>query len=264
MTVFMQGCNFNCQNCHNPETMGLCNHCGDCIPGCEPGALSFDFSGEIQWDSESCTHCDDCLKICPISASPKITEYTSQELIEIIRGNVAFINGVTFSGGETTLQSRFLADFLHNLNNCDDLKHLDCMIDSNGFTTENNWQKLLPYVSGVMVDLKSWSDDIHKKITGQSVQPVLKTIMLLSKYNKLEEIRLLPIEGITDYDEHLDSIVSFIKNLPHETSIRLNAFTPHLSVKLNHPATTEADIKFLANQLTELGIYNLRLPAVYL
>lgn len=39
--VFLQGCNFNCKYCHNPETRKLCIHCGDCVEGCPGGALYF-------------------------------------------------------------------------------------------------------------------------------------------------------------------------------------------------------------------------------
>lgn len=264
MAIFMQGCNFSCSNCHNPETMGLCTHCGDCLPACESQALSFDLTGKIQWNEAACTQSDACTKICPINASPKILELSSLDLIKRIKDNAAFINGITFSGGEVTLQHRFLYEFLNDFSQCTDLNHLDCMIDSNGFTTEKTWEKIIPHISGAMIDLKSWSDDVHKKITSQSVLPVLKSIEFLAQHNKLEEVRLLPIKGITDYQDHLEALVSFLAALPQRPAIRINAFTPHNSVKLDHPATTEAEINLIASQIQKLGYHNLRLPAIYL
>ncbi|MDN6832970.1 MAG: 4Fe-4S cluster-binding domain-containing protein, partial [Enterobacterales bacterium] len=34
LAIFLQGCNLNCKNCHNPYTIGLCDHCGDCVATC--------------------------------------------------------------------------------------------------------------------------------------------------------------------------------------------------------------------------------------
>ena len=39
--IFLQGCNFNCQYCHNPETIHLCGHCGVCVGACPTGALDW-------------------------------------------------------------------------------------------------------------------------------------------------------------------------------------------------------------------------------
>ena len=36
--VFLQGCNFDCRYCHNPETRNLCRNCGSCVEKCPKGA----------------------------------------------------------------------------------------------------------------------------------------------------------------------------------------------------------------------------------
>ena len=45
--VFLQGCNFDCIACHNPYTINLCNHCGDCVAACPSDALGFSLTGGI-------------------------------------------------------------------------------------------------------------------------------------------------------------------------------------------------------------------------
>ena len=37
--VFLQGCNFDCIACHNPYSINLCNHCGDCVAACPSGEI---------------------------------------------------------------------------------------------------------------------------------------------------------------------------------------------------------------------------------
>lgn len=48
LVVFLQGCNFNCINCHNPHTIGLCDACGICVDECPAKALRIEeaLSGE--------------------------------------------------------------------------------------------------------------------------------------------------------------------------------------------------------------------------
>lgn len=44
--VFVQGCNFNCHYCHNPETRAVCISCGDCVATCPAGALTLSVEGQ--------------------------------------------------------------------------------------------------------------------------------------------------------------------------------------------------------------------------
>ena len=70
--IFFQGCTFNCLFCHNPETIRLCDHCGQCVGVCPTGALEKDSNGKVVWDFDLCTQCDSCIKTCPGNASPKV------------------------------------------------------------------------------------------------------------------------------------------------------------------------------------------------
>ena len=45
LVLFLQGCNFACPGCHNPHTIGLCDHCGDCVPSCPSGQPRWARSG---------------------------------------------------------------------------------------------------------------------------------------------------------------------------------------------------------------------------
>lgn len=88
----LQGCNFTCPSCHNPHTIGRCDHCGVCILSCPTGALSL-VNGRIVFDAAACTHCDTCLRACPISASPMTHTYELDEIIAIARANRSFLQG---------------------------------------------------------------------------------------------------------------------------------------------------------------------------
>ena len=57
---------------------------------------------------------------------------------------------------------------------------------------------LLPYLDAANVDLKSFSDDIYKRISGGHLQPVLDTIIAMKQAGVWVEITNLVIPGIND------------------------------------------------------------------
>lgn len=266
LVIFFQGCNFQCQSCHNPYTIGDCNHCGDCIPGCPGGALSLDSEDRIQWLSDLCTQCDKCLDICPISASPKASSYTVTELLRIIRDKQPLINGITLSGGEATLQLAFIIDLLKTLKADPQLGQLNCLLDTNGSLSRVEWDRLLPFLDGVTLDLKAWDDERHRKLTGSGNNVVMQSLDILAAANKLVEVRLLMIPGQTDFEEQLGPLSKKLRELPAETTIRINAFQHHgvRGAAQNWPNANQHQVESFAHQLQAAGVAEPVLPSIYL
>ena len=76
--VFLQGCNFNCRYCHNPETIRVCTRCGACVSVCPAGALRIE-DGEVRYDWAKCKMCDACIHSCPHSSCPRIRNLSDEE-----------------------------------------------------------------------------------------------------------------------------------------------------------------------------------------
>ena len=222
--VFLQGCNFNCVFCHNPQTIGRCNHCGDCVPGCPSGALSLN-NGKVVWDESHCDSCDQCLDICPQSSSPMTRQMTVDQVIAEILPAAPFLTGITVTGGESTMQLKFVIALFSAIKQHSALKHFDCLIDSNGYLSPVNWQKVLPFTDGAMIDLKAFDNTLHKTLTGKGNQRVLETIQFLHQQNKLTEVRLLAIPGKTDTNQEIHAIGRFLKSLGEPVPVRINAFS---------------------------------------
>ena len=265
LVIFLQGCNFVCAGCHNPHTIGDCNHCGDCIPACHVDALSL-VDGRIAFDPLACDHCDACLEICPISANPMVREYTGAEILELAREHRPFLTGVTVSGGEPTKQLDFVIELFRAIKSDKELAELSCFIDSNGHLDASGWEKVLPVTDGVMLDIKSFDSSTHQALTGMQNVKSLESARFLHAAGKLYELRFLLIPGKTDSDAELDGLIGFVKELGDDTRVKLSAFQHH-GVKgeaLGWEKMAEAGVDRAAEQLRAAGIDNIATPAVYL
>ncbi|MBB1270073.1 YjjW family glycine radical enzyme activase [Shewanella sp. SR44-3] len=271
LVIFLQGCNYQCKSCHNPHTINLCDACGDCVPHCPEQALSestLEGKRHILWDNNLCSQCDTCLAVCPTQSSPKTWRYTVAQLLEIIEAQHHFINGITVSGGEASLQLPFVIALFKGIKTSKTLSYLTCMLDTNGTLNETGWGKLLPFLDGAMVDLKAWQQQTHNYITGRDNHPVFKSISLLAEHSKLYEVRLLPIPGITDYLHEIEALACYLRRLTAIDNIRvkLNAFHHHgVNEQVLHwPQCTQTDIETLAEYLSLRGVKNLIMPVLYL
>ena len=229
LVLFLQGCNFRCPGCHNPHTIGLCDHCGDCVPGCPSGALTL-IDGRVRWQASLCTHCDRCLDACPCSASPKTHQMSVAEVLALLRRYGPLLTGITVSGGEATTQLPFVVALFAAIKAAPDLAHLTCLLDSNGSPGETGWQRLLPVLDGAMIDLKGGRESVHHSLTGQGRERVLASLQLLARAGKLAELRLLQVPWRSDFLDargELDAgLAAFLQTLG-PVPIRLNGFRHH-------------------------------------
>lgn len=199
--IFLQGCNFNCKYCHNPETRNLCINCMDCLPVCPADALS-DKDGKVIFVAEKCIACDNCIKVCKHGATPRIVRMTSKETFEKICENVPFIRGVTFSGGECTLYPDFIREVFVL---CKQIG-LGTMIDSNGSIDFKNFSDLLEVCDGVMLDIKAYDYNEHIKVTDVGNDIVLKNAKYLAGMGKLFEVRTVVVPELFDFRKTVDNV----------------------------------------------------------
>ena len=137
--VFLQGCDFDCRYCHNPETRALCVHCGVCVAVCPTGALSMaaaetstdlPYGLRVSWDPTRCSGCGACIAACPHDSSPKTMDMSVADVLAAVGRYQAFLSGITVSGGECGLQATFLEALLEGSRTAG----LPGLVDTNGST----------------------------------------------------------------------------------------------------------------------------------
>lgn len=218
--VFLQGCNIACAYCHNPETQQICRGCGACVAACPAGALTL-VDGKVAWDSTKCAQCDTCIKLCPHFASPKVRDMEAAEVFEAIRPNLPFIRGVTVSGGECSLRPDFLREFFTLVR----AEGRTCLMDSNGQVDLAALPELMAVCDGVMLDVKSWDEETHRRLTGAGNDAVKRNLRFLDKAGKLEEVRVVCIPPEVDAEAAVDGIAASLRD-PARIRLKLIKFRP--------------------------------------
>ncbi|MGZ2371011.1 YjjW family glycine radical enzyme activase [Ancylomarina sp. YFZ004] len=257
MVIFFQACNLNCMYCHNSHTIGLCNYCGICAEACPTQSLAIDkVKKQIIHNEATCTHCDTCLKVCPENSSPFYKNMSVSDLISEILEVKDFISGITVSGGEVMLQAKFLEQLFISIKNHPELKNLSILVDSNGNVDQNRWETVMDWVDGFMIDLKAYSPEIHKQLTGFTNEKILKSIHYLNLKGKLKELRLVLVPDYNNSEEEIKEISNLMKKLSPEVRKILIKMRKHGIRKkyafLNEPSQDE--MKDVLNRFETNGI----------
>lgn len=190
--VFLQGCNFDCVACHNPQTIPVFHQV---------------LHGEGHERARYQRSVDDVLAE--------------------IRRAAPFLSGITVSGGEAMLQPEFVRDLFTAVKADPALQRLTCFIDSNGSSDDATWDIVAAVTDGTMIDLKCFDDAIHREMTGQSNTPVLRSIERLHAMGLLHEVRLLVLTGINDDNALLHRAGEWLAAIDPHMRLKVIGFRAH-------------------------------------
>jgi len=147
-----------------------------------------------------------------------------ERVIQRLQRIRTLVSGVTVSGGEATLQADFVQDLFQAIKTNSNTSHLTTMVDSNGVTETETWNRLSKLMDYAAIDLKAFYPDVHERLTGQGNGKVLASIRELGRRNKLLEIRILLIGGINDTEKEAKGTGAFLSAELTEVPVRLLSF----------------------------------------
>ena len=254
--LFLQGCNFNCINCHNPYTITECNNCGLCVEPCPEDALALTADPLVVVDRAKCTECGICIDVCPYDSTPLSRWLSVAEVLEEIRAVAPFLSGITVSGGEATLQVDFVSALLAAVKADSDLGHLTTFVDSNGAAPQTVWDQLIPVMDGAMIDLKAFDPAAHELLTAHGNEAVLESIRYLARHERLHEVRLLMIPGYNDDQDIVLATADWLRGVDPDMRIELIGYRGH-GVRLESEHLVEpgaAQMRELAETVRAAGL----------
>ncbi len=249
--VFLQGCNLACVYCHNPYTIGLCTHCGECVEPCPERALGW-ADGKVVVDWALCTRCGVCIDVCPESSTPLAQSVTPDDLVDRLRPAARFTSGITVSGGEATVQPDFLVAFTAAVKADPDFAGKTILIDSNGATPVGVWDRLAPTIDGVMLDLKAWTSEEHANLTGSGNAAVLDSAEHLARLGLLSEIRFVLVPGWNDHASSIEAMAGWLR--PLGAPLKLIGVRHHGAVSPSFEEATPDALESVATVFRERGI----------
>lgn len=160
----------------------------------------------LQGCNFACKWCSNADSI-PVD-NPKAKQISvSQMLDEILRSKMMFFDGggVTFTGGEATLQATELLELLKLLK----ANSISTCIETNA--SSPRLSDLSEFIDYLIVDIKHFDEDEHKKWTGASLANVKKNIEALLDSGRQLHIRIPVINGVNVNPEAFASYFSKLK-----------------------------------------------------
>lgn len=230
-TVFLKGCSLRCKWCSNPESIHpkpeiaydikKCigkKECGLCLKSpCSEGAFyvveGADDRVRVNWDLAS--ECgQECASVCPTGAIYLFGQaMTVEQVLDEVEQDSSFYResggGITLSGGECLLQPDFCAAVLSGAHD----RGITTAIETAGNVPWAFMEKVLPHVDTVLHDHKLTNPAAHKKWTGVDNTRILdnwkKAYETFPEKTFIARTPLIP--GVNDDEEHIQSVLAFIR-----------------------------------------------------
>ena len=164
-----------------------------------------------------------CLYCANPDTIDAVGESTLTDAEHIVKQAVSFKpffgkrGGITFSGGEPTVQAKALIPLFKRLKE----EGIHICVDSNGAIWNNDVEELWKLTDLVMLDIKEFNNDRHQYITGRSNEQPLKTAAWFEANSHPFWLRYVLVPGVSNFDEDLHALGAHFKDYTQLQRIEL-------------------------------------------
>ena len=133
----------------------------------------------------------------------------TDELRKYRHGLKVMSGGLTLSGGEPLMQHRFAIKLLTAAR----AMGVHTAIETNGYFGTKLLDPELEAIDLVLLGLKTWDPERHRRLTGMDVGPTLEFARRLAAHRRPIWIRFVLVPGLTDDPEDIAKIAEFAASL---------------------------------------------------
>jgi pyruvate formate lyase activating enzyme len=133
----------------------------------------------------------------------------AEELRKYRAGLQVMKGGFTLSGGEALMQDRFAVKLFTAARKMG----IHTALDTNGYFGERLSDAELEAIDLVLLDIKSWDPERHKRLTGMDVAPTLEFARRLAARKRPMWLRFVLVPGYSDDPDDIENIARFCAGL---------------------------------------------------
>jgi pyruvate formate lyase activating enzyme len=140
---------------------------------------------------------------------PVTVERAIEELRKYRFGLKIMSGGFTISGGEPLMQHRFVVKLLAAAQ----AMMIHTALDTNGYLGHRLTDEELEKIDLILLDIKTWDPERHRRLTGMDVAPALNFARHLASRNRPVWLRFVLVPGLTDDPDDITRIAGFAAGL---------------------------------------------------
>jgi pyruvate formate lyase activating enzyme len=182
-----------------------------------PGVRLVAWTAGCQW---RCLYCHNPDTWNMMNGLPVTIERAIDELRKYRRGLNVMSGGVTLSGGEPLMQDRFAARLFTAARSLG----IHTTIETNGFLGERLTDEELDKIDLVMLGIKTWDPEKHRRLTGKDIAPTLEFAQRLAVRKKRTWIRFVLVPGLTDDADDLTQMAKFVAGMGNVERVEVLPF----------------------------------------
>jgi len=114
--------------------------------------------------------------------------------------------GIAFTYNEPVIWFEFVRDVARLVKEAG----FHTVMVSNGYVSADPLKEYLTLIDAFNIDLKAFSEDFYRKITGASLEPVKESLRMIAKAGNHLEVTTLLVPGLNDSKNEMEELVKWV------------------------------------------------------